>query len=342
MVLIMDSANEATPEEASTGKEPSLPATAALLYDEYQTLLQKHHTSQSMTAADLLETLIAPPPGADLPEQLRQVAILKSWLDSFRPLPRAVVAELRQLYTVRLTYNSNAIEGNTLTQSETEMVLSHGVTIGGKTLVEHLEVIGHRDAMEYMEELAGQETPIGEWEIRSLHSLIVRGLDQMAGTSEAGKYRTLDVRAAGTEHIYPPHFQLPELMENFIRWLNAETAKAMPPPCYAAEAHYRLVSIHPFRDGNGRTARLLMNLLLLRAGYTLAVIPNTQRARYLEALVYAQSHNDDTNQLTTLVVEACCTSLIEYLRLLSTAGESRGRGLLFYHDILKIFRQPGA
>ena len=260
--------------------------------------------------------------------------ILKGWLDSFRPLAPSVVAELRQLYTVRLTYHSNALEGNTLSQHETEMVLSHGVTIGGKTLVEHLEVIGHRDALEYVEELATQETPIGEWELKNLHSLILRPVDQATGLNEAGRYRTLDVRAAGTEYVYPPHYLVPDLMAGFATWLNSEDAKALHPVEYASEAHFRFVTLHPFRDGNGRAARLLMNLCLLRAGYPITVITNERRAQYMEALVYGQSHDNDAAPLTRLVSEACRASLVDYLSVLSTAGDSRGRGATFYRTVL--------
>jgi Fic family protein len=248
-------------------------------------------------------------------EKLEQLDKLKIRLDSFRPFPPAVVAELKKLYDVRFTYHSNAIEGNTLTQSETEMVLEHGITVGGKTLAEHLEVIGHKEAIDYVEELAGQNVAIGEREIKDLHSLIMRGIDR----SEAGRYRTLDVRAAGTEHVYPPHFRLQELIESFVEWLNSSAAAKLHTIERATEAHYRLVSIHPFRDGNGRVGRLLMNLILLRGGYPIAVITNERRKEYIDALVYAQDRQDDTGRLLDLVADASRDSLIEYLRILSTA-----------------------
>src|SRR5262245_56447447 len=262
-------------------------------------------------------------------ERLRQLDRLKYWLDGLRPFPPAVVAELKKLYDVRFTYHSNAIEGNTLTQSETEMVLEHGITIGGKTLAEHLEVIGHKEAIDYVEELAGQKTTIGEREIKDLHSLIIRGIDR----NEAGRYRTLDVRAAGTEHVYPPHLRLRELMENFVYWLNSSDAAKLHPVEFASEAHYRFVSIHPFRDGNGRVGRLLMNLTLLRHGYPIAVIANERRKEYIDALVYAQDHQDDTSALLELVADTSRASLIEYLRTLSTAEGSRVKDMPFYQEM---------
>lgn len=184
-----------------------------------------------------------------------------------------------------------------------------------------------------MEELAQVETSIGEREIKDLHSLILRPVDQATGHNEAGQYRTLDARAAGTGHTYPPHYQMRELMEEFAAWLNSDAAKALHPVQYASEAHFRFVSIHPFRDGNGRAGRLLMNLCLLRAGYPITVITNARRAEYIDALTYGQSHND-ASRLMRLVAGACRESFVEYLRLPATAGESRGSGGAFYREVL--------
>lgn len=314
---------------------PVTPAVAETLYDEFQLLVRG-----GARVAALIEAAL---PAEDA---FAQLETLKDWLDAFRPLPPAIVEELRNFYTVSLTYHSNAIEGNTLTLHETEMVLSQGVTVGGKTLVEHLEVIGHRDAMNYMEELARLDVPIGEREIKDLHSLILGPVDGTTGSSEAGRYRTLDVRAAGTGHTYPPHYNVPALMDEFATWLHSNEARALPPVSYASEAHFRFVSIHPFRDGNGRAGRLLMNLCLLRAGYPITVITNARRAPYIEALIYGQENPNtegqsehrspfgDASRLTSLVAQASRESFEEYLRLLATAGESRGRGGAFYRAVL--------
>ncbi len=174
---------------------------------------------------------------------LQRIDQLKTWVDAFRPLPAAVVNELRQRYQVRFTYHSNALEGNTLTQSETELVLTRGITVGGKTLQEHLEVIGHGDAIAYIETLAQQGTLLGERDIGQIHNLILRRISP----ETAGRYRRLDVQAAGTDHVYPPHYLLSELMAGFVTWLNSSQAQALHPVLYAAEAHYRFVSIHPFQ-----------------------------------------------------------------------------------------------
>ncbi len=262
--------------------------------------------------------------------QLEEINKLKGWLDSFRPLAPIIVEELKKLYDVKFTYNSNAIEGNTLTQSETELVLSKGITVGGKTLQEHLEVIGHKEAIDYVESLSKQKQTLGEWEIKQIHNLILRKITP----EEAGRYRQLDVKAAGTNYLYPAHYLISQLMEDFIDWLNSETARNLHPVEYATVAHYRFVSIHPFRDGNGRTGRLLMNLLLLRAGYPIVVISNQQRNDYINALAYGQNNNDDVDRLMDLVISATKISLIETLRLVVTAADSRGKGKTFYQEMI--------
>jgi Fic family protein len=272
-----------------------------------------------------------------LTQKRAQVDKLKCWLDSFRPLPSAVVAELKQLFDVRFTYNSNAIEGNTLTQSETQLVLEKGITVGGKTLREHLEVVGHRDAIDYVESLAQKDTTLGEWEIRQIHSLLLSAIDR----AEAGRYRQLDVKAAGTDYTYPPHYLLPELMAEFVTWLNSEVAQQLHPIDYAAAAHCRFVGIHPFRDGNGRTGRLLMNELLLRSGYPVVVITNQQRAAYIEALVQAQQQ-DNLLAFQALLLEAAQQSLVEVLRVVITATESQTKGQDFYEEILRFLDQANA
>src|SRR5207244_2877712 len=134
-------------------------------------------------------------------------------------------------------------------------------------------------------------------------------VDQVTGQNEAGRYRTMDVRAAGTEHVYPPHYRIPELLDAFVAWLASYEARQLHPIVYAAEVHYRFVAIHPFRDGNGRTARLLMNLFLLRSGYPIAVLRTERRKEYIDSLVYAQEHEDNTQLLVSLVVDACREAL---------------------------------
>ncbi len=247
---------------------------------------------------------------------LEEITRAKGWLDEFRPLPGNIAQELKQRFEVRLTHHSTAIEGNTLTQSETQIVLEKGVTIGGKSVAEHLEVIGHRDALEWVMELASSETPITERSIRELHSLVMKGL----ANGQSGAYRTLNVMAAGTEFLYPDYLQVSRLMAEFLEWWNKPSQ--LHPVLWAAEAHLRFVTIHPFQDGNGRLGRLLLNLALLRFGYPIAVIQVQRRPEYINALVQAQS-GQGQDLLEQLVMEAVEASLRETLEVCASARPDR-------------------
>src|SRR4051812_37436481 len=199
---------------------------------------------------------------------------LKAILDRHRPLDPAIVRNLREDLIVRWTYHSNAIEGNTLTLRETKVALE-GITIGGKTLREHLEAVNHREAILLLEDFVGKATALSEWTIRSLHQLILKGIDD----ENAGRYRSINVRIAGAEHVPPDAVLVPELMERFMAWRRGE-GPALHPVERAARVHSELVKIHPFVDGNGRTARLLMNLELMQAGVPPAGLPGGRRVGY--------------------------------------------------------------
>ena len=242
------------------------------------------------------------------PTLLDRIDALKARLDRLRPLPPELVDNLREVYDIRLTYHSNAIEGNTLTQSETQIVVEKGITIGGKPLKDHLEAINHVEAIDFIRDLAVDERTISEWDIRQIHGLVCKG------ERGAGAYRTVNVMAAGSNYRYPDAILVPELMQGFGEWL--QSAPALHPVELAAEIHYRLVTIHPFSDGNGRTARLLMNLSLLRTGYPIAVIKTEDRATYIDAIVAWQSGGNDT-QLKETIAKCVESSLVEILSLVS-------------------------
>ena len=174
----------------------------------------------------------------------------------------SVVSKLKEYFDVEWTYHSNAIEGSTLTLRETEVVLHQGITVGGKSMREHLEAINHKSAIDFVEALATKNEPLIENNIRQIHALVLKGIDDEA----AGRYRPGIVRISGSEYIPPEAIAVPSLMSDFSKWLNGE-ANALTVIERAALAHFHLVHIHPFSDGNGRTARLLMNLILLRDGY---------------------------------------------------------------------------
>lgn len=177
-----------------------------------------------------------------------------------------------------LTYTSNAIEGNTLTALETTQVIEHGLTVGGKPLNDHLEAIDHFGALQYVRRLARDPRPLTELDVRNLHRLVVlRSNPDIAGRyADQGRFVLTDAGRVG----FPSPAEVPALMGAFASWL----AAAATGPATAFAAHRRLVAIHPFNDGNGRTARLLMNLLLLRAGYPPIAIRLEDRVAYLSAL----------------------------------------------------------
>jgi len=211
---------------------------------------------------------------------------LKNRLDEFRPLDAAIIANLREDLVVRWTYHSNAIEGNTLTLRETKVALE-GLTVGGKSLVEHLEAVNHRDAILLLEEILEKNEPLDERTIRSLHQLILRGIND----ENAGRYRTVNVRISGADHLPPDQLLVPELMEKFIAWYRDEAA-SLHPVERAARVHSDFVKIHPFVDGNGRTSRLLLNLELLKSGYPAAVLPVERRLEYYAALDQDHVHGN--------------------------------------------------
>jgi len=206
-------------------------------------------------------------------------------LDRQRPLSAVEAARLREYLDVEWTYNSNAIEGSTLTRQETLVVLKHGLTVGGKPLVEHLEAINHQAAIGWVEQLASQPAPPTEADILALHRLVLRSIDD----ANAGVYRQSQVYIAGSAHTPPSARAVPGRMAEYAAWLartgeDQAAGRGLHPVERAAHAHFWLVDIHPFVDGNGRTARLLMNLLLLQAGYPIAIIRAEDRAAYYQAL----------------------------------------------------------
>lgn len=214
---------------------------------------------------------------------LRSIAEKKARLDELRPLPAEALANLEHYFDIELTYTSNAIEGNTLSAVETTLVIEQGVTIGGKPLKDHLEAIDHYDAIRYVRELARQGTRLAEGDVRSLHSLVVK----RSRPDIAGRYADLPryVRTESGRFVFPSPVEIPALMGDFARWLGA-TADTVEK---AFTAHRRLVDIHPFNDGNGRTARLLMNLILIRCGYPPVAVRPEDRVEYIRGLQAAQA-----------------------------------------------------
>ncbi len=245
---------------------------------------------------------------------LESLEAFKQQLDQHRPPDPAIVANLREDLIVRWTYHSNAIENKSHTLAETLMVLQ-GFVVGGKRVRELLEVLNHRDAILRVEELVRRNEPLDENAIRSIHHLILKEIND----DNAGRYRTVNVRIGGAEHVPPDQLRVPELMERFIAWYREE-AMALHPVERAARVHSDFVKIHPFVDGNGRTSRLLMNLELMKAGYPAAVLPVERRFEYYRALDQDQVHGNP-GPFYSLVADAVRESFRPYFKALSLRWE---------------------
>ncbi len=231
----------------------------------------------------------------------------KTRLDALRPFPQRALAELDAWYDVELTYTSNAIEGNTLTRQETSLVLEKGLTVRGKPLKDHQEAVDHRDALRLVRELVTRNRPITEADVCDLHRLVVGGTLK----AEAGVYSQHRRRIAGSMVVFPNPAKVPDLMQQLGDWLT----ESQPSVETAIEAHLRLVSIHPFSDGNGRTARLLLNLVLMKDGYPPLVIRPEDRADYLDGIEKIQLGGDAADY-RALMFGRLNASLDDYLRFL--------------------------
>lgn len=214
---------------------------------------------------------------------------LNQQLAALRPLPPHTLASLHEQLVLEWTYNSNAIEGNTLTLKETKVVLE-GITIGGKAMREHFEAINHKEAIDYVEAVVSTEEPFSERLIKSLHQLVLKNIDP----ENAGRYRSENVIIAGADHTPPHHVLVTEQMAEFVRWHQTFDGHPLE---RAARLHVDFVKIHPFADGNGRTARLLTNFDLMQSGYQPAIIKATERLAYYEALDKAHTRGDYANFL---------------------------------------------
>lgn len=233
----------------------------------------------------------------------------KAILDRKRPLPKETLKSLEENFKLEWTYNSNAIEGNTLTLKETKVVLE-GITIGGKTMREHLEAINHKEAIEFLEELINDNREFSEMDIKNIHALVLKGIDD----ENAGRYRTENVIISGATHIPPESVIVPELMEKLI-YRYDEWKEKYHPIVVAALLHAEFVKIHPFIDGNGRTARLLMNFETMKNGYPPIIIKTEQRHSYYDALDKGAITGDYTD-FVKMVAKQAEGMLDLYLKLI--------------------------
>ena len=239
---------------------------------------------------------------------LTEIDRLKSQLDALRPLPEHSVRTLHEQHVLEWTYHSNAIEGNTLTLKETKVVLE-GITVGGKSLREHFEAINHGEAIDYVEAIVTGKETLSEWHIKNIHQLVLKNTDDQ----NAGRYRQQNVVIAGASHTPTDFLQLPQAMTELVAWY--DSAAALHPFTRAAQLHVDFVGIHPFVDGNGRTARLLMNFELLRCGYLPVIIQVEHRLAYYDALDSAYT-TQNYEPFVRLVAEQERRTLHHYLSVI--------------------------
>jgi Fic family protein len=229
-------------------------------------------------------------------------------LDQSRPLPSASVKSLVDDFRLRFTHETTAIEGNTLTLRETQAVLEEGITVHGKSLREHLEVINANESLDFLESAIKTNEPVTERLMMRFYEILMKGIL----SEEAGMYRRIPVYIKGAKHVPPNWIKIPKLMQEFEAWLR--DSNDLHPVVLAAKAHIRLARIHPFVDGNGRTCRLLVNYILMQHGYLPALFSSDKRDEYMKALDEVEDGNEDEFiQVTSQAVE---WTLDRYLRLL--------------------------
>jgi Fic family protein len=238
-------------------------------------------------------------------------------LQSIRPLSPESVRRLSEDFMIDYTYNSNAIEGSTLTLEETALVLKEGVTVGGKPLRHHLEAIGHRDAYYYVEDLVKNKTLASERVIKDIHSLVL-----MDRQMDKGVYRSVPVRV-GSFHPCQP-YEVPIKMERLIHEYGGEMQE-LHVVARAAIFHLRFETIHPFIDGNGRVGRLLLNLELMRKGYPPVNVKFTDRERYYDCFDYYRENNGDASKMTGLIEEYAVYELKRYIEIAEQSDILRNR-----------------
>lgn len=304
------------PNENSDHLEPLVPISVEQQHELVQMRDHFSHVIIDVVNNDTFDLSQVFPETETLPELYEQLTELKKCLDSFRPFNPSQVQHLREIFDTEYTYESNAIEGNSLTLSETQDVLKHGLTIAGKPMKDHLEAINHKEAIEYLYDLVSTETPFTERALLNLHEIILRGIDR----DNAGRFRRNEVfiiEQGGERHHFPKARMVFKLVEDYLIFFE-ENKNTMHPVQLAAQMHHRLVNIHPFIDGNGRTARLVMNLILQQAGYPITILESehTKRHAYYDALTEFHK-TEDYDSFELLIAEYVKKWCLQYLDILS-------------------------
>ncbi len=247
--------------------------------------------------------------------KFKEIDKLNKQIDEFRPINKVLLKHIKEYFRIGLTYSSNAIEGNTLTETETKIVLEDGLTIAGKPLKDHYEASGHSEAYDMVYELAKKQN-ISEKDILGIHYFFYYRIDQ----ENAGQYRKLPVMITGTEYVPPAPSKVPALMKKFVAKI--PTIKKNHHPVEAAAlVHEGFVGIHPFVDGNGRTARLLMNLVLFQGEHVITIIPPVLRGDYIALVKKSQTGKKDPTDFINFISAMVYESTKDYLRLLKKLYE---------------------
>lgn len=247
---------------------------------------------------------------ASLEKILKEIDSLKDKLDSYKQFDSY---KIKQALELEYTFESNRIEGNTLTLRETDMVINEGLTISGKSMREHLEAINHQEAIGFIKDLIQKNVSLNERDLLSIHNLILRGIIP----EDAGRYRKVEVMIQGSSHMPPQTLMVPQEMEEYFIWYEINKNK-LHPVILAAEMHERLLTIYPFIDGNGRTSRLVMNFILMQKGYLIANLKgdHESRTQYYQALETAQNKKDKEDFLL-FIAQAEKESLEKYIGILT-------------------------
>lgn len=223
---------------------------------------------------------------SSLQKILNEIDSLKSKLETYKTVD---TLKINKSLALEYTFESNRIEGNTMTLLETDLVINEGLTISGKSMREHLEAINHQEAIAFIKDLVQKNSVLNERDLLTIHNLILRGIIPQ----DAGRYRKIQVLINESTHVPPEPNLVPKEMEDFFVWYEINKNK-LHPVILAAEMHERIASIQPFIDGNGRTSRLIMNLILLQNGYVIANIKGDYdtQTKYYKALETAQIKNN--------------------------------------------------
>ncbi len=251
----------------------------------------------------------------NLAQQLSRIEKKKAILDRNRPLSGYATLKIKEALALEWTYNSNSIEGNTLTLQETKVILEDGLTISGKSLREHFEAVNHQEAIEFIEKLSKKNTPIELSNILDVHALVLSKIDK----EFSGRFRNSGVRISGANFSPPNALKVYDLIDELMNWVNNESS-SINIIVKSCVFHHRFVWIHPFFDGNGRTVRLLFNLLLMQEGYPPAIILKNDRKKYYDAL--NKANNGDYSKLLLLIIQALERSLDIYISSIQDTNDS--------------------